>query len=94
MIISIDDWMNLLASRGSDKILNLWLQDQEEFYNRYFILDSPGLITICDKINKTFKDYSKYVETFKINNQGSNKKKEKISLVKFKGWELSKEKEL
>ena len=49
---------------------------------------------IKNKINKTFKDYSKYVETFKINNQGSNKKKEKISLVKFKGWELSKEKEL
>ena len=90
---NIDDWMAFISSRNKDKILNLWLKDKEEFFKRYFIIDSVDTITICDKINKSFKDYNKTMEKFKIN-KGNSKKLKRISIFKLGTWELTKEREL
>jgi hypothetical protein len=54
--LTYEDWMDYFAAKKTNSVFKLWLKDKWEFYCKYFIIDEPEAIYICDKRTRSITE--------------------------------------
>lgn len=82
------DWLNYLAAKQDHLVLKEWLFNQENFWEKYMIINDEEYLIVGDKHSLSIYEFAKQSESFVIEFEKKTSKNKK--LFGFKNIEVIK----